>query len=142
MFSLSSNMAMAQGINLNYHVFDKVLYGRLSCYPEGLPAMNVSCPSRYVDISGWVREALEDVPAEISEVTVFTKIVGEFFVNRESTLEGEYGLNECRRAINLVKSNPAKWDLRLGFLESTPDAIVYCEAFNQSLMQQYYAEQE
>lgn len=127
-------------IETEYYVFDKLLHGTYSCIRDTSVPYNMGCDiPQYIHLSGWMREGSEEVPADISETTVYAEISAEFFLNRVK-IDEFYTLKECKRAMNLVKSNPSKWDLKIG--TSWSNVLTYCEAVNQSLMQQYYAEQE
>jgi len=95
---------------------------------------------KYIHFSGWVRESFGDVPADISETTVYTEISSDLYYTPSTQLESEYRFKACGKAMSLVKSNPSKWDLKIGINGS--GTLMYCEALNQSLVQQYYAEQQ
>ena len=138
----SSNSAWAEGDGYTSHIFDKVLHGYYSCIRLGSKQRNISCKAKYIRVIGWEREGSDSVPTNISDVTVLTAVNGEIPESLDAPIEGEYGLSECLKAMNLVKSNPGKWDLMLGFqeLDSGEDAVIHCEAINQSLMQQLYIE--
>lgn len=134
---MMSKSALVSGDDLNYLVFDKILFGTFTCKSPSDETYNMICPKKYLQVSGWVRDGSDGVPVEISEVTMYAEVSGNIF---SSSLDDTgYGLKECEKAINLVKSNPGKWDLKVG---RNSYSIVYCEVFNQLLMQQYYAEQE
>lgn len=131
---------LAESNDQEYYVFDKLLYGNYSCIRDTVEPQNAWCNmERFIHLSGWLREGSEEIPADISETTVFSEISAEFFLHSSKIEENHY-LKECSRAINLVKSNPSKWDLKIGIYSSY--ILNYCEAVNQSLVQQYYAEQE
>ncbi len=132
--------ALAVSSEQDYHVFDKLLHGTYSCIRNTVEPASTKCyiVDQYIHLSGWVREGSEEVPADISETTVFSEISAQFYLH-SSTIEETYYLKECSRGMSLVKSNPNKWDLKVGI--NSTGILTYCEAVNQSLVQQFYAEQ-
>ncbi|MEH6347442.1 MAG: hypothetical protein V7785_20260 [Bermanella sp.] len=133
--------ALAESSDQSYYIYDKLLHGTYSCIRDTVEPMNTECyvDRKYIHLSGWLRRGSEEIADDISDTTFFFAISAEFFLH-SSTVEENHYLKECSRAMNLVKSNPNKWDLKIGINSS--DILIYCEAVNQSLMQQYYSEQE
>ncbi len=140
---MSSKVLAVEGYQ--YLVFDKILSGVTSCFEKDDPLTNLQCnrDRGYFVLSGWVRVGQDGLPSDIGESSVFMELDFLFYRSDRSGVQEEAGVSYCRKAITLVKSNPEKWDLKIGSSNSNgiEKTIYYCEVINQSLMKQYYAEQ-
>ncbi len=130
--------------DLKYLVFDKVLSGTTSCFDKSISPWNFMCSldEMHFILSGWVRVGQDGLPSDVGDSSVFMELDSVFYDRGRSYGLEDVSVSYCRKAITLVKSNPSKWDLKIGIQDGWSNTIRYCEAINQSLMKQYYAEQE
>lgn len=139
----TSLTTLTYATDMTYVTFDKILFGTISCRSMPEPEFNLTCGAmkeQFVRLSGWKRIDESGQDSEISEITAYVELDPIMYVHNYAIHHSD-GFNECRKAILLVKSDPIKWDLRVG-TESEYRRILSCEAVNYDLMKQYHAEKQ
>lgn len=146
-FSNSINLFASSSSELSYITFDKVLFGIFNCSSPDYPRTNIACHIRNrhqnLNISGWKRISSTGENSETSDTVSFVELNASFYMSDSSVEHFYHGLDSCLTAINLVKSNPIKWDLRIGIdVGNWSNRLYSCEAINSDLMKQYHAEKQ